>query len=164
LTTAELYYQPPVYPLSGKPAIPKDLISPGISFPAGSSVWPVHGKVFTEFGAPDLPWQARHTGIDISTARRAGISPVTVFREGIVIRTGPNGGFGNCVTVDHGGGLTSLYGHLQNITVTTGQHIGPGDTIGHEGSTGHSTGPHVHFEIQQNGRPVNPHDYVQGSP
>jgi murein DD-endopeptidase MepM/ murein hydrolase activator NlpD len=158
------FYDAPVYALSGKPAIPRSINMPALHAGMDGSVWPVHGKIFTEFGVPHRPYQRTHTGIDISTAKPRGVAAVTVFRAGTVIQAGSNGGMGNSVTVDHGAGLTSLYGHLHNIRVSPGQQVSPGMTIGHEGSTGRSTGPHVHFEIQEHGRPVNPHKYLPGSP
>lgn len=130
-----------------------------------TSVWPMHGIVTTQFGASDAPFQSSHTGIDISSAKPAGVTPVTAFRAGVVNQViHSNAGYGNHVIVDHGNGLASLYGHLANIDVSVGQHVEPGDTIGHEGSTGASTGPHLHFEIDLNGKPVNPHNYLTGNP
>lgn len=130
-----------------------------------TSVWPIHGIVTTQFGASDRPFQSSHTGIDISSAKPAGVTPVTTFRAGTVVQViHSNVSFGNHVIVDHGNGLTSLYGHLANTTVSVGQHVIPGDTLGHEGSTGASTGPHLHFEIDLNGKPVNPRGYLTGNP
>lgn len=131
----------------------------------GPSIWPIHGKVTTEFGAPDYPFQSSHTGIDISSARPAGQTPVAAFHSGVVISVVYSGAsYGNHVIIDHGGGLTSLYGHLYLISVHEGQRVNAGDTIGTEGSTGASTGPHVHFEIRQNNIPENPRRYVAGNP
>jgi murein DD-endopeptidase MepM/ murein hydrolase activator NlpD len=128
-------------------------------------LWPLHGKVTTEFGAPDLPYQAHHTGIDISSGRPSGVSGVVAYRAGQVIRPPrPMYGYGNLVTIDHGGGLISYYGHLASIRVVLGQQVSAGQAIGQEGSTGNSTGPHLHFEIQQNGIPVNPRNYLTGNP
>jgi murein DD-endopeptidase MepM/ murein hydrolase activator NlpD len=135
------------------------------STPSAESVWPIHGIVTTEFGASDRPYQTTHTGIDISSARPSGVTPVSSFREGIVIQVVHSSvSYGNHVVIDHGNGLTSLYGHLANTTVRVGQHVKPGDTIGHEGSTGASTGPHVHFEIDLKGKPVSPRRYLTGNP
>jgi len=124
--------------------------------------WPVTGVVTLEFGANDLPYQAFHTGIDI--ADKIG-DPVTPFMKGIVIETNSLlWGYGNYVVIDHGNNVTSLYGHLSEIDVTKGQSVQPGDVIGKEGETGWATGPHVHFEIQVFGIPVNPRIFVGGNP
>lgn len=128
------------------------------------TVWPIHGRITTEFGVYHEPYQKTHTGIDISDGKPSGTSAVTVFRSGTVLQVSHSGGYGNHVIVDHGNGLTSLYGHLYSISVVVGQHVNPGDTLGYEGSTGDSTGPHVHFEIRLNNQPVNPHLYETGNP
>lgn len=135
-----------------------------VNVSADGVVWPIQGKVTTQFGEPHLPYQATHTGIDISSARPIGVTPITVFKAGTVVAVNRSGGFGNHVIVDHGGGITSLYGHMADIQVLVGQQVKPGDVLGHEGSSGVSTGTHLHFEIRQNGTPVNPHAFVPGSP
>lgn len=123
-----------------------------------STVWPVKGSISEEFGVPHMPWQPYHTGIDI--ADKTG-DPVTPFMAGVVIKTPRLAtGFGNHVIIDHGNGITSLYGHLSEITTHEGAVVKPGDVIGLEGSTGASTGPHVHFEIRLFGIPVNPHTFM----
>lgn len=130
------------------------------------TAWPVCGIVTTEFGVPHAPWQSSHTGIDIANpAGRAG-DGITPFRKGTVIVSDPSAstGWGKYVIVDHGSGVTSLYGHMSGVNVREGQHVAPGSTIGWEGSTGHSTGPHVHFEVRHHGTPVDPRDFVTGNP
>jgi murein DD-endopeptidase MepM/ murein hydrolase activator NlpD len=130
-----------------------------------TAVWPMHGRVTTEFGVYHRPYQATHTGIDITSARPSGETAVTTFREGTVVHVVHSSiSFGNHVIIDHGSGMTSLYGHLADISVAVGQHVMPGETIGHEGSTGASTGTHLHFEIQLKGRAVNPRQYAPGNP
>jgi murein DD-endopeptidase MepM/ murein hydrolase activator NlpD len=94
-----------------------------------------------------------HTGIDIgagygSTIRAAG--------AGEVIFAGYRRGYGNCVIIDHGGGVSTLYGHCSALTVSEGQQVAQGQPIARVGSTGLSTGPHLHFEVRHNGTPVNP--------
>jgi murein DD-endopeptidase MepM/ murein hydrolase activator NlpD len=151
-------YEVPTYPISQHKAPIAQVVS------SVAPVWPIHGKVTTEFGVPHQPWQRTHTGIDISSAKPSGVTVVTVFEPGTVVDISRSGGYGNHVTVDHGGGLTSLYGHLNDISVRAGQAVRPGDVLGHEGRTGTATGTHLHFEVLLNGTPVNPHRYVPGSP
>jgi len=126
------------------------------------TIWPVSGVVTLEFGESDLPYQPLHTGIDI--AHRTG-DPVTPFMKGKVLSVNHlSWGYGNYVVIDHGTNITSLYGHLSAINVKTGQEVQPGDVIGKEGSTGWSTGPHLHFEVRVFGIPVNPRTLVIGNP
>jgi murein DD-endopeptidase MepM/ murein hydrolase activator NlpD len=132
---------------------------------AGPSVWPLHGLVTTEFGASDLPYQRYHTGIDISSRQPSGVSIVQAFAAGTVfIPQRGYSGYGTMVAIDHGAGLTSYYGHLSGASVGPGQHVAAGQLVGREGSTGNSTGPHVHFEIRQNDQPVNPRRFLSGNP
>lgn len=130
-----------------------------------TTVWPVKGNVTTEFGEPDPPYQTHHTGIDI--ADKIG-DPITTFMEGTVIQVENNPdnprGYGKYVTISHGNSITSLYGHMSQTNVTIGQTVKPGDVIGLEGSTGHSTGAHVHFEIRVSDIPVNPRIFMIGDP
>lgn len=130
-----------------------------------STTWPVRGKVSLEFGADDSPYQRYHTGIDIEGA--VG-DPITTFMSGTVtkIDKNPNNstGYGEYVIVDHGSGLTSLYGHMSDVLAMPHQKVVPGDVIGLRGSTGHATGPHVHFEIRVAGIPVNPRTFMVGDP
>jgi len=89
---------------------------------------------------------------------------VKAFRSGKVIGAETTGGLGNHVIVDHGNGVTSVYGHLAKITVSVGQNVDTTTVLGIEGSTGVSTGPHVHFEIRVNGQATNPHQFISGQP
>ncbi len=128
-------------------------------------MWPLGGRVTTEFGVPHRPWQHTHSGIDITSARLSGVAPIETFKHGTVSKTVHSyRGLGNYVVVDHEPGLQSLYAHLSRIIVAEGQSIDTGTTIGYEGSTGNSTGPHLHFEIRQNGTPVNPRLFINGNP
>ncbi len=128
-------------------------------------VWPIHGEVTTEFGVPHWPYQPTHTGLDISDGKPAGVTPVKPFRPGTVIEAvHSNSGFGNHVIIDHGNGVTSLYGHLDSFTVKVGQQVSLATVIGFEGTTGLSTGVHLHFEIRVNGQAANPHQFVSGQP
>ena len=152
------------------PAKPVAQITPQPASPAIPSspapAWPIHGTITTYFGVPEWPYEAIHTGLDISDGRPAGVTPVKAFKPGRVIQTirTPYSGLGNHVIVDHGGGLTSVYGHLSSISVQVGQTVDNSTTLGFEGSTGVSTGTHLHFEIRVNGTPVNPLQYISGRP
>jgi len=127
--------------------------------------WPIHGAITEEFGVPHWPWQPLHTGIDISDGAAQGVTPIRAFKPGrVIVVTHSNSGFGNHVIIDHGNGLTSLYGHMYATAVQVGQVVDKNTVLGYEGTTGASTGVHVHFEIDLNGQPVNPHQYVQGQP
>ena len=131
-----------------------------------STVWPVSGVVTLEFGESDYPYQVHHTGIDIANRHQLIGDPVTTFMPGRVIKvnTDASNGCGNFVTIDHGDNITSLYCHLSQALAHVGQDVKPGDIIGLEGSTGHSTGPHVHFQIMVAGVPVNPRNFMVGNP
>lgn len=98
-----------------------------------------------------------HKGLDIAAPQG---NSVYAFADGKVIEAGWNGGYGNWILIDHGNGLKSGYGHLSKISVKTGQRVGTGEKIGAVGSTGDSTGPHLHFEIIKNGSTVNPLNYL----
>jgi murein DD-endopeptidase MepM/ murein hydrolase activator NlpD len=117
-------------------------------------VWPVNGVLSSGFG---WRWGRMHEGIDI--AAPSG-SPVVAAASGTVIYAGWMGGYGNLVIIDHGGGLATAYGHNSALAVGTGQSVGQGQVISYCGSTGHSTGPHVHFEVRINGSPVDPLGYL----
>jgi len=129
-----------------------------------STVWPTTGQVTTEFG-DSTPYQVHHTGIDIAGA--VG-DPITPFMVGTVtyVNADPNNktGYGKYVIVDHEDSITSLYGHMSDVSVTVGQQVKPGDTLGLRGNTGHSTGPHLHFEIRVYIIPANPRVFMVGDP
>jgi murein DD-endopeptidase MepM/ murein hydrolase activator NlpD len=128
-------------------------------------VWPIHGRITTLFGVPHWPYQPTHTGLDIISGQRSGITPIKSFRSGRVISAGRSShGLGNQVVVDHGGGITSVYGHMSSISVQSGQTVDSSTTLGHEGSTGVSTGTHLHFEIRVDGKPVNPLQFMGSRP
>jgi murein DD-endopeptidase MepM/ murein hydrolase activator NlpD len=131
----------------------------------GQTLWPLRGKVTTEFGVPHRPWQPTHTGMDISSAQRSGSAAIVAFRDGtVVLVVRSSRGLGNHVIVDHGSGITSVYGHLYSSNVLEGQRVRAGDVIGREGSTGASTGTHLHFEIRENNIPKSPRRYIEGTP
>ncbi len=119
----------------------------------GRFVWPIGGVITQRF-----VWY--HKGTDIA----AGFgTPILAADAGRVVTAGwpDNTGYGNRVMIDHGNGFETLYGHMARIDVTAGQTVNRGDRIGLEGSTGRSTGPHLHFEIRKGGVAVNPLDYLR---
>ena len=104
-------------------------------------------------------YQSTHTGLDIGAAYGAAIQAAD---SGEVFVAGVKGGYGNCVMIDHGNGMYTLYGHMSSIAVSVGQVVSQGDTVGYVGSTGVSTGPHCHFEIRVNGDPTDPAPWFSG--
>ena len=129
---------------------------PAVVAPSGSGVlgWPVSGPVTSGFG---VRWGRMHEGIDIAVGEG---TPVRAAAAGTVIYAGWMGGYGNLVVVDHGGGVSTAYGHNTSVTVGIGQRVEQGQLIAYSGSTGHSTGPHVHFEVRINGTAVDPMGYL----
>ncbi len=124
------------------------------------SIWPTKGWVTSTFGMRTSPFtgsRKMHEGIDIAT--RMG-NPVVAAADGVVLFAGVKSGYGKLITVDHGYGLTSRYGHLSRIDVKAGDLVGRGDRIGGVGNTGRSTGPHLHYEVHMAGVPVNPFRYI----
>ena len=124
------------------------------------TVWPVHGVVNSGFGARSDPINglpAIHEGVDISTARS---EPVLATADGIVLRSGWAGEYGKAIAILHGDRYETLYGHLEQTLVAEGQLVHRGDRVGLVGSTGRSTGPHLHYEVHVDGHPVNPLEYI----
>jgi len=117
-------------------------------------IWPVNAPITSPFG---WRWGRMHEGIDLGAAYG---SPIAAAAAGVVIYAGWEGGYGNLVVIDHGGGLATAYGHQSRIAVSVGQSVSQGETIGYVGSTGHSTGPHLHFEVRVNGQAVDPLGYL----
>jgi murein DD-endopeptidase MepM/ murein hydrolase activator NlpD len=100
-------------------------------------------------------WGRLHAGVDLAAPDG---TPIRAAGAGVVVTAGPAEGYGNAVLIDHGNGYLTHYGHMSVITATVGQHVAAGDQIGDEGSTGHSTGPHLHFEVHQDAyqNPIEP--------
>ena len=122
--------------------------------------WPVNGPITSPFGYrndPVLGGNRLHAGVDIGASSG---TPIKAAGDGVVIMAGWNGGYGNFTLIDHGGGLATGYGHQSSIGVRVGQHVGTGEVIGNVGSTGASTGPHLHWEVRVNGTPVDPMGWV----
>lgn len=127
--------------------------------------WPIHGVVTTLFGVPEWPYQPIHTGMDISSGQPSGVTPIRPYKAGKVAEVVHSAySLGNHVVVDHGNGLKSVYAHMSVILVSVGQEVNVGSILGREGSTGASTGAHLHFEIRQNGQPLNPQQFISGQP
>lgn len=131
---------------------------------SGSFMWPVASYVYvsSRFGLrvhPITGQKKSHTGIDIASNQGTA---VYASDGGSVTLAGWNGGYGNCIMIDHGNGYVTLYGHLSSISVSVGQTVSQGTTIGAVGSTGNSTGPHLHFEVLKNGTRIDPEQFFSG--
>lgn len=132
---------------------------------SGPFIWPVSGPVSLEFGESDLPYQPFHTGIDIASPIHQVGTPVGAFMDGTVVYADETWwGFGKHVIVDHGHHIQSIYGHLDSTGVQVGDKVDVGTILGTRGTTGWSTGPHLHFEIRVYGIPVNPRIFLDGEP
>lgn len=128
------------------------------------AIAPVRGILTSGYGSRSDPLthgRGRHEGVDI--AAPAG-HPVQAPADGIVVRAESAGGYGNAVFLSHGFGLSTTFGHLSEIDVRPGQRVKRGDTIGKVGSTGRSTGYHLHYEVHVDGAPVNPLAYMLDEP
>ncbi len=123
--------------------------------------WPNDGELTSGFGWRRHPMGRRywrfHSGIDISNRRG---TPITAASAGRVVRAAFTGGYGNYIEIDHGFGVMTTYGHMSQLHVVKGDEVQAGDLIGAVGSTGRSTGPHLHFEVRLDGHPVDPLDYL----
>jgi murein DD-endopeptidase MepM/ murein hydrolase activator NlpD len=117
-------------------------------------IWPVNGPITSPFG---WRWGRMHEGIDIGVGYG---TPIHAAAAGTVVWCGWMSGYGNLVAIDHGGGISTAYGHQSSIAVGCGQSVGQGDVIGYVGCTGHCFGPHLHFEVRVNGTPVDPLRYL----
>jgi len=127
---------------------------------SGAMIWPLSGPITSEFGwrtHPIFGTQRYHSGLDIGGDY--GL-PIAAAASGVVIHAGWISGYGNTVIIDHGGGITTLYGHNESLLVGVGESVAQGQTIAMCGSTGNSTGPHCHFEVRENGEPVSPYSYL----
>lgn len=118
---------------------------------------PVTGKITSRFGANESIRDHTHKGIDIGVA---GGTPIYAAAGGTITYSGWESGYGNLVIIDHGNGVETYYGHCSKLYVSKGQKVNAGDKIAAVGSTGNSTGNHLHFEIRLNGAQVNPQKYV----
>lgn len=117
-------------------------------------MWPLSGTITSGFG---MRWGRMHQGIDIAAPTG---HPIRAAKAGTVSTATTAGGYGNMVIVDHGGGVATLYAHASQLLVTSGERVAQGELIAAVGSTGFSTGPHLHFEVRVNGAPQNPLPYL----
>lgn len=128
----------------------------------GGLIWPMNGTRTSPFGYRTDPFTGQrkfHAGQDI--AAPSG-TPIWAANDGVVVFTespASSGGYGNYTCIDHGGGFATCYAHQSSFAVSAGQHVARGQVIGYEGSTGNSTGPHLHYETRINGNPVDPMQY-----
>ena len=117
-------------------------------------IWPVSGPVTSPFG---YRWGRLHAGIDIGVPYG---TPIHAAASGTVVLAGWTGGYGNYTCIDHGGGMATCYAHQSSYAVSNGAQVSQGQVIGYVGSTGHSFGAHLHFEVRINGNPVDPLGYL----
>lgn len=122
---------------------------------------PYHGRITSTFGHRENPFGGAnvetHKGLDIAAPFGSAVKSMA---KGTVEFAGRRGGFGNCIMIKHGNGFETLYGHLSQILVKVGQEINIGEQIGKVGSTGRSTGPHLHYEIHRYGQKINPQSFL----
>lgn len=124
---------------------------------------PVAGRISSGFGQrfhPILGYERFHAGVDLAAASG---TPIAAAADGQVVSAGWRGGYGQAVSIAHSGGVDTLYGHMSRIAVRAGELVHRGEVIGYVGSTGLATGPHLHFEVRRNGRPVDPLTVKLGS-
>lgn len=124
------------------------------------SIWPAKGEVTSSFGWRLSPFgdnNEMHAGIDI--ASKMG-TPVVAAADGQIVQSSLVGDYGNMVQIDHGNGITTIYGHNSELAVSVGQTVHKGQIISYVGSTGRSTGPHLHYEVRKNDAAINPWDYL----
>ena len=125
------------------------------------SMWPIEGRVGSSFGERQDPINgegAFHSGLDIDAPYG---TPVRAAADGDVTEAGMNAGYGREIVLGHGHDVSTVYGHLSAIAVSTGQHVSRGQIIGYVGQSGRATGPHLHYEVRVHKIPVNPHKYLR---
>ncbi len=129
------------------------------------TMWAHLGKINNEFGFRRNPFGGRiyefHAGLDIDGERG---DMIVAPAHGTVVKAAYSGGYGNLVEIDHGNGLTSRYGHMSKIEAAVGDAVTRGQLIGYVGSTGRSTGPHLHYELRLNDRSINPRHFLPAEP
>lgn len=122
---------------------------------SGTFIWPTRGRISSRFGQR---WGRLHAGIDIANSKG---TPIYAAASGTVTFAGYSGSYGKLVKISHGNGLETRYGHMSSIAVSSGSKVKQGQLIGYMGSTGRSTGSHLHFEVRVNGKAVNPLKYLK---
>jgi len=135
---------------------------PRVRLSVDTFIAPVHGRVSSGFGWRTLSVNGNHFHAGVDLAVPMG-TPVHAARDGTVVLARWDGTYGNVVFLDHGDGSQTRYAHMSRIAVTLGEQVRQGDVLGYAGSTGASTGPHVHFELRFDGRAVDPLQYLRGS-
>jgi murein DD-endopeptidase MepM/ murein hydrolase activator NlpD len=148
------------YTAPSLPAPPSISPKPAANLVATPSIWPVRGTITSGFGWRISPFgdgNELHPGVDIAYTMGA---PVVATADGEVVASGPAGGYGNLIQIDHGNGIATLYGHNSQLAVNVGQQVKKGQVIAYAGSTGKSTGPHVHYEVRINNTPIDPMKYL----
>lgn len=156
LSAASAQIQAQIAAAQAKPATPAATPS-GTPTPPPSSaglVWPVSGPITSPYG---MRWGSLHPGIDVGASTG---TPIHAAAAGTVLVASYNGGYGNLVVLDNGNSIATAYAHQASIAVTVGQTVSQGQIVGYVGSTGFSTGPHLHFEVRVNGTPVDPLGYL----
>lgn len=121
------------------------------------SINPISGHITSRYGARESIRDHTHQGLDIGASTGTKIKAAA---DGIVSYSGVKGGYGNLIILNHGNGITSYYGHCSKLCVDEGKQVKAGDIIAEVGSTGNSTGPHLHLEIRQNGKYIDPANYL----
>jgi len=125
---------------------------------SGTYIWPLHGRLTSPYGVYRRRMRGRrHTGIDIAAPYG---TPVVAADAGEVIFSGWWDGYGKAIVIDHGRGKATVYAHFSRLIPSVGATVAKGQTIGLVGSTGYSTGPHLHFEVRKNGTPINPMQFL----
>lgn len=122
---------------------------------SGDFIWPVNGPVSGQFG--ENRGDHIHAGVDIAASEG---TPIRAAASGKVALMGPQGGYGNYTCIQHGGSLSTCYAHQSRFATSQGASVSQGEIIGYVGNTGHSFGAHLHFEVRQNGTPVNPLNFL----
>jgi murein DD-endopeptidase MepM/ murein hydrolase activator NlpD len=146
---------PQAAPAAANAPAPKAAVKPS----ASGFIWPISGVVTSEFGPR---WGGFHPGIDIAGPNGGAI--VAAMSGTVIYAQFNDGGYGNMTVIDHGGSYATAYAHQSKLGVSVGQKVSQGQVIGYEGSTGFSTGPHVHFEIRVDGTAQNPRNFLSGQP
>ena len=122
-----------------------------------SLIRPVSGSISSRFGSISRVRSGAHTGLDIAASKGTAIKAAA---NGTVVFSGTNGAYGKMIAINHGNGVLTYYGHCSALYANVGKKVNQGEVIAAVGSTGNSTGPHLHFEIRVNGVAYNPQNYV----